>query len=73
MSAAALIAASLITLHAPGRQQRRVDINPAEIVMVSEPREHVANDSNCVIWTADGHFVAVVETCDQVRALLAAH
>lgn len=67
---AALIAASLITLHAP--RHTRVDLNPAEVVMLREPKDAglIAREAGagCVIVTADGRFVSVVETCAQVRA-----
>jgi hypothetical protein len=71
---AALIAASLIALHTP--PHARIDLNPAQIVMLREPRDHetlLSQEAECIVLTVDGKFVAVVETCDQVRALLAGH
>jgi hypothetical protein len=63
----ALFAAALITLTGPGGQV--IDINPAEIVSLREPRGdgHFDKDVHCLIHTADGKFITVIETCQIVR------
>jgi len=58
----------LITLTGPDKQVIRV--NPAEIISVREPREsfqgHFHPDTKCLVFTADGKFLAVTEDCDTV-------
>jgi hypothetical protein len=62
-----LLAVALIVLTGPGGQV--IDVNPAEIVSIREPREesHFGKDVHCLINTVDGKFITVVETCDIVR------
>jgi len=57
----------LITLTGPDKQVIRV--NPAEIISVREPRDtggHFHPDTKCLVFTADGKFLAVTEDCDTV-------
>jgi hypothetical protein len=58
-----IIATVLITLTGPGGQV--IEINPAEIVSLREPRGdgHLDKDVHCLIHTTDGKFIAVKETC----------
>lgn len=49
----------------------RVEINPAEIVALRPPREHdkrtLGNNVRCILFTADGKFIAAVEDCDVIK------
>jgi hypothetical protein len=63
-----ILALHLLRLTGPDHQI--VDINPAEIVSIRQPRgsdTHFHKDVRCLIHTADGKFIAVVEDCDSVR------
>lgn len=68
--AAALV--SLIELHGPNGQ--RYFINPEQVTSVREPlrrdMKHFSPTTRCVIATTNGGFLAVMETCDRVRALV---
>jgi hypothetical protein len=59
---------ALIVLTAPGGQP--VDVAPDKIVSLKAPRAdangHFDNDVRCLINTADGKFIAVVEDCETV-------
>lgn len=61
-----------ITLHGPDNVT--IDVNPAQIVTVREPRGQqervVHKDVKCLLFLADGKFIAVVEDCATVRARL---
>jgi hypothetical protein len=63
---------TLIALTGPDGQT--VWINPADVVSVREPRGegHFDADVHCLLYTADSKFIAVTETCDQVRIRLKA-
>lgn len=62
-----LITSVLVTLTGPGGQT--IDVNPAEIVSLREPRgdSHFDKDVHCLIHTADGKFISVIESCAAVR------
>lgn len=68
----AMLAIALVQFTGPGGQ--RVDVNPAEVTSVREPRavnkQHLAAETNCVLFMADGGFIAVAEQCDTVRQKL---
>ena len=51
-----------------GPDGQRIEVNPHEVVSVRTPRsqEHLAKDVKCLLHTADGKFVAVLESCDEV-------
>ena len=53
--------------HLTGGQE--VEINSTEIVAIRAPRspDAVHKDVSCVIFTTDGKFIAVQETCEQVE------
>ncbi len=66
----AIVVIELLTLHTiDGRTAR---VNPAQITQLMEPRDDV-NDRqvvggvHCIVKLADGSFVSVAETCDQVQ------
>jgi hypothetical protein len=63
----------LILLTGPDHQV--VLINPDEVVSLREPRgtdqsTHFAKGIACLIFTADGKYTAVIETCAAVRQKL---
>lgn len=53
---------------------RAIEVNPSEIITLRHPRETsdriVHEDTNCLLFTTDGKFVAVKETCKEVRDLI---
>lgn len=61
-------------LHLHGPDNRVIEINPNEVVSLREPRgdkeHHYHPSTKCVIFTADGKFNAVVETCEAVEGML---
>jgi hypothetical protein len=66
------IALVLITLTGPDGQH--VEINPAEIISIREPRgtDHFAKGTHCLITTTDGKYATVLETCERVIELIGA-
>jgi hypothetical protein len=67
------LAAGLVLLHSPNGHG--ILINPAAVtsMQAAVPGKANANISEavrCLINTSDGKFVAVIETCDQVREAL---
>lgn len=64
----------LITVHMI--DGRKVEINPKQIVSLSEvrdkgdPKKQYADDVRCVLSLTDGKYLSVAETCSQVRALI---
>jgi len=68
MSNALIVAETirLILLH--GGENNPIHVNPTEVVTVRPVREgeHFAKTIHCVVTTADGKYVAVIETCDDV-------
>jgi uncharacterized protein YlzI (FlbEa/FlbD family) len=72
MDAAILALLSLLELH--GLDGRTVYVNPQQIVSMARPKDDRTFHSGvqCVITLADGKFVSVVETCDEVQARMRA-
>jgi hypothetical protein len=72
MLLAAVLALHLVRL--TGLDHQPIDINPEEVVTLREPRgqdrSHFSADIKCLIHTADGKIVTVVEDCDTVRLKL---
>jgi hypothetical protein len=68
--AAAFIALRLVAFTGPDHQA--VEVNPQEVASIRQPRgsDHFSSETHCVIYTTDGKFISVVETCEQVRARL---
>jgi uncharacterized protein YlzI (FlbEa/FlbD family) len=62
-----LILLHLIVLH--GLDGHEVDINPNEITVMrgKEQGKHLPPTAGCAISMVDGKFVAVTETCNEVR------
>ena len=65
-----LIASHLIRLTGPDNQI--IEVNPAEIVSVRQPRvsDHFASGSRCAINTTDGKIVVVQELCTSVMRFI---
>jgi hypothetical protein len=67
-----LVTVVLIMLHGP--DGTIVQVNPAEITLMrpapAERRGHFDVKVQCLINLADGKNAAVVETCDEVKALI---
>lgn len=61
-----LTALRLIELTGP--EDQHIEINPSEIVSLRAPRasEHFAPGINCLVSTADGKYVGVVESCETI-------
>jgi uncharacterized protein YlzI (FlbEa/FlbD family) len=62
-----LILLHLIVLH--GLDGNEININPNEITVMrgKEQGKHLPSTAECAISMADGKFVAVKETCNEVR------
>ena len=63
----------LIMLHGPGGHQ--IMLNPQEVTSLTAAVPDRNNkllvlDVNCKINTTDGKFIAVVETCEEVKWLI---
>ena len=50
----------------------KIYLNPIDIVSVRTPQVSGVFDKkvNCVIFTLDGQFIGVMETCDRVREMV---
>jgi hypothetical protein len=75
LSPAVAIVLQLVTLH--GIEGRPIMINPAHVTMLisappGEKNKHLVSGVNCLLHMSSGKFFTVVETCDQVAALLKA-
>jgi len=61
-----------IELHGPDGQ--RAFLNPRAISSLREPvnpdLKHFAKSVHCVVVTTNGKFIAVVETCQEIRDTL---
>jgi hypothetical protein len=60
----------LIMLH--GLHGYELYINPDEVVSIRPPAQQtlIKEGFKCAISTADGKFVSVIETCEEVRKLI---
>lgn len=71
LAVAALFATGVhfVILHGPDGQQYIV--NPQQITSMREPSptdlRHFSRGTHCVIVTTSGKFIAVMETCNEVR------
>ena len=73
LAAALLIALDLLEVHGPDGQIALVNVN--EIASIRAPTaadlgRHFAKGAKCVLLTTDGKFLAVVETCAEIRKAL---
>ena len=72
---ALLIAVQLVAVHM--LDGREVQVNPASITQLQpgrpddDPKRVLPRGIFCVIFFASGRYLSVVETCEQVRALMA--
>jgi hypothetical protein len=66
------IATALIILHAPGGKE--IEINPQMVTSMrrgeKDGSQHFTEDAHCLVSLADGKYVAVRETCNEVRSLV---
>jgi hypothetical protein len=55
-----------------GPDNQSIDVNPLAVVSLRPVRagEHFGRGIKCLIHTADGKFIAVMQDCDTVRAKL---
>jgi len=50
---------------------RTVYVNPKQIVNASEAKGKLITDAvHCIIYTTDGRFFSVVETCESIKRRL---
>jgi uncharacterized protein YlzI (FlbEa/FlbD family) len=51
---------------------RPIKVNPKDIVSLRVPPsgDHVTKDAHCLVFTSDGKYFAVQESCDQVNSKL---
>lgn len=66
-----VVAVTIIILHSLTGAE--ISVNPEAIVSMRDGQhtgQHVAKEVECVITTADGKFISVLETCAEVRALI---
>lgn len=65
-----MMAAEFLILTGPDHQA--IEVNPAEIVALRAPRsaDHFAAGTKCLVFTADGKYVSVTETCLRVDEML---
>jgi hypothetical protein len=65
-----LLLLTLIVLTGPDGQH--VEINPKGIISLRAPRatDHFNKDVHCLVFTSDGKYTGVQETCEQVNAKL---
>jgi hypothetical protein len=66
----AALALELVRLTGPDNQ--RLEVNPASVVGIREPRggDHFHPEIKCLLNTADGKIIGVRERCYEARALL---
>jgi hypothetical protein len=66
-----LVAFHLVRFTGPDNQL--IEINPDEVVAIRTPRDseqHFHQKVACLIFTSDGKFVGVIETCEEVNRRL---
>jgi hypothetical protein len=64
--------AVLVLLHGPGAHE--IYLNPKAVTTMraaapGHKNEHLTDEARCAIYTRDGKFITVIETCDTVRRL----
>jgi len=67
---AAVLGLAFVAFTGAGGQP--VFVNPSEVISVREPlgNGHYEPGVRCVLHTSDGKFIAVTETCPEVRRKL---
>ena len=71
MTEGLILAAALVVLTAG--DGRPIAVNPQQVVVVRGPsqKDLLTRTVRCVLGTADGKFLSVIEDCDTVRRKLA--
>ena len=67
-----MIALVLELVEFSGPDQQTIYVNPLAVISVRAPRgaEHFGKRVKCLIHTADGEFIAVIEDCNAVKQRL---
>lgn len=65
-----LIAIALIMLHGPGGQPIEINVHNISSLRVPRGTEHFARDTHCLVFMSDGKFIAIVETCAEIVAMV---
>lgn len=75
MSLASINVAQLTLYHVTGPDGQPIEISPDSVVSIRPPRntDHFAKGTNCLIFTNDGKYTAVVETCPLVQLIMTGH
>ena len=49
-----------------------IEIDPDSVASIRTPKDsgHISKNVHCVIFTTDGKFVSVIQTCDEVHKRL---
>jgi hypothetical protein len=69
-----VIAFQLIVLHRIDGAE--IAVNPAQVTSLHakatgpDRNKLTTHEAHCIVWLADGKLLAVLETCDQVKAML---
>jgi hypothetical protein len=67
------ITTALIVLHAPGTN-KEIEVNPQMVTSMrrgeKDGSSHFTEEAHCLVSLADGKYVAVKETCSEVRNLM---
>lgn len=73
MSAVLVLLTGLKLIELTGPDGQHIEINPSEIVSLRAPRdsEHFAPGISCLVSTADGKYVGVVEGCEVIARSMA--
>jgi hypothetical protein len=74
MTAVAAIVVAIELLRVTGPDNQQIEINPQHVVSLRVPQvdSNFPKGTRCLILTADTKFIAVQETCDQIRNMLQA-
>jgi hypothetical protein len=69
IEAIVIAATQYIVLQTP--DGRSFHVNPKHIVSTSEAKGKLVTDKvSCIIYTSDGRFFSVVETCESIKTRL---
>ena len=66
------IAVTLTLIMLTGPDHQVIEINPEEVVSLRAPRaiDHMTRDIRCIVFTTDGKFIGVEQSCRAVGDLL---
>ena len=64
--------AQLQLYHVTGPDGQPIEISPDAVVSIRPPRgtDHFSKGTNCLVFTTDGKYIATVETCPMVQAIV---